>query len=103
MKLKDVLNEYSSKFPAYAGTWGPIGYKATPGNMVDPVSQGADEYVEDHLIDQTIDFIYRDYPELVQKKKIKRHLKWKLIVPFENGVKEIINRYSKLEKCDLMG
>ena len=42
MKLKDVLNEYASKFPTYAGTCGPIGYKATPGNKVDPVSQGAD-------------------------------------------------------------
>ena len=74
MKLKDVLNEYASKFPTYAGTWGPIGYKATPGNKVDPVSQGADEYIEDQLIDQAIDFIYRDYPELDQKRKIKRHL-----------------------------
>ena len=44
MKLKDVLNEYASKFPTYAGTWGPIGYKATPGNKVDLVSQGADVY-----------------------------------------------------------
>ena len=74
MKLKDVLNEFASKFPTYAGTWGPIGYKASPGNKVDPVSLGADEYIENQLIDQAIDVIYRDHPELVQKKKIKRHL-----------------------------
>ena len=74
MKLKDVLNEYASKFPTYAGTWGPIGYKASPGNKVDPVSLGADEYIENQLIDQAIDVIYRDHPELIQKKKIKRHL-----------------------------
>ena len=74
MKLKDVLNEYASKFSTYAGTWGPIGYKASPGNKVDPVSLGADEYIENQLIDQAIDVIYRDHPELIQKKKIKRHL-----------------------------
>lgn len=75
MKLQDVLQEYASKFPAYAGTWGPIGYKATPGNKIeDPVSSQVDSYIEDQLIDQVIDVIYRDYPELIQKKKIKRHL-----------------------------
>ena len=80
MKLKDVLNEYASKFPTYAGTWGPIGYKASPGNKVDPVSLGADEYIENQLIDQAIDVIYRDHPELVQKKKIKRHLITRLLI-----------------------
>ena len=75
MKLQDVIKEYASKFPAHAGTWGPIGYRTNPGNKnEDPVSAKVDSHIEDQLIDQAIDVIYRDYPELIQKKTIKRHL-----------------------------
>ena len=85
MKLRNVLFElqgattqYASKHvPGYASvsSWGIKGYRTTPGNVVDdPVSQTLDPYIEEQLIDQVIDVMYRDYPEMVQDKKVKRHV-----------------------------
>ena len=77
MKLKNVLTkEYASKHvPGYASTWGVKNYRTTPGNKVeDPVSQTLDPYIEEQLIDQVIDVMYRDYPEMVKDKKVKKHL-----------------------------
>ena len=85
MKLKNVLSElqgpttaYASKHvPGYASvaSWGVKDYRTTPGNKLDdPVSQTLDPYIEEQLIDQVIDVMYRDYPEMVKEKKVKRHL-----------------------------
>ena len=85
VKIKDVLVElqgpttaYASKHPpgnASVSPWGVKGYRTTPGNKFDdPVSQTLDPYIEEQLIDQVIDVMYRDYPEIVKEKKVKRHL-----------------------------
>lgn len=73
MKLQDVLKEYGSKWPTYSGTWGVKNYRA-PVKNVDPVSADVDPQIEQQLIDQIIDVMYRDYPEIVKDNKIKRHL-----------------------------
>ena len=77
MKLKNVLNEveYASKWPVFGGVWGVKNYRTTPGNKVDPVAAATlDPYIEEQLIDQVIEVMYRDYPEMVKEKKVKRHL-----------------------------
>ena len=104
MKLKDVLNEsYASKWPATDGSWGIKNYRTTPGNNVDPVSAATlDPYIEDQLIDQVIDVMYRDYPEIVRDKKIKRHIVQMVVGRVMKGeVKDIIdvdNFIKKLKK-----
>jgi hypothetical protein len=104
MKLKDVLNEsYASKWPATGGSWGIKNYRTTPGNNVDPVSAATlDPYIEDQLIDQVIDVMYRDYPEIVRDKKIKRHIVQMVVGRVMKGeVKDIIdvdNFIKKLKK-----
>ena len=83
VKLRNVLaevtgttNQYASKWiPGYTSSWGIKGYRTTPGNKLDdPVSQTLDPYIEEQLIDQVIDVMYRDYPEMVKDKKVKKHL-----------------------------
>ena len=86
VKLRNVLLEiipgkttaYASKHPpgnASVASWGIKGYRTTPGNAIDdPVSQVLDSHIEEQLIDQVIDVMYRDYPEMVKEKKVKRHL-----------------------------
>ena len=93
MRIGDVMIEYASKWPAYAGTWGVKNYRTTPGNKLeDPVAAVLDPYIEDQLIDQTIDVMYRDYPEIVKDKKIKRHLVQMLLGKVMAGeVKDIID------------
>jgi hypothetical protein len=70
-ELKGGTTQYASKFrPGYssASSWGIKGYRTTPGNKFDdPVSQTLDPYIEEQLIDQVIDVMYRDYPEMVGK------------------------------------
>ena len=68
-------------------------YRTTPGNKLeDPVAAVLDPYIEDQLIDQTIDVMYRDYPEIVKDKKIKRHLVQMLLGKVMAGeVKDIID------------
>ena len=77
-ELKGGTTQYASKFrPGYssASSWGIKGYRTTPGNKFDdPVSQTLDPYIEEQLIDQVIDVMYRDYPEMVKDKKVKKHL-----------------------------
>ena len=51
-----------------------------------------DPYIEQQLIDQTIDVMYRDYPEIVRDKKVKRHLVQMLLGKVMAGeVKDIID------------
>jgi len=103
MKLKSVLSELSGKTTAYASkyvpgnssvsSWGIKGYRTTPGNKLDdPVSQTLDPYIEEQLIDQVIDVMYRDYPEMVKDKKVKRHLVQMLVGKVMEGeVRDIID------------
>jgi len=102
MKLRDVLQEYGSKWPAYSGTWGIKNYRAVVKN-VDPVSAEVDPQIEQQLIDQIIDVMYRDYPEIVKDKKIKRHILQMVIgrvtagelqglVNFDNVIKRLKKR-----------
>ena len=85
MKLKNVLSELQGPTTAYASkhvpgnasvaTWGIKGYRTTPGGRLDdPVSAVVDPHIEEQLIDQVIDVMYRYYPEMVKDKKVKRHL-----------------------------
>ena len=86
MKLKNVLSEiipgkttaYTSKHApgnASVSNWGIKGYRTTPGGRLDdPVSAVVDPHIEEQLIDQVIDVMYRDYPEMVKDKKVKKHL-----------------------------
>ncbi len=85
MKLKNVLSELQGPTTAYASkhvpgnasvaTWGIKGYRTTPGNKLDdPATAVVDSYIEEQLIDQVIDVMYRDYPEMVKDKKVKKHL-----------------------------
>jgi hypothetical protein len=101
VKLKNVLaevdgttNQYASKWtPGYASSWGIKGYRTTPGNKLDdPVSQTLDPYIEEQLIDQVIDVMYRDYPEMVKDKKVKKHLIQMLVGKVMSGeVRDIID------------
>ena len=104
MKLKDVLNEsYASKLSEYASSWGVKNYRTTPGNNIESESAATlDPYIEDQLIDQVIDVMYRDYPEIVRDKKIKRHMVQMVVGRVMKGeVKDIIdidNFIKKLKK-----
>ena len=101
VKLRNVLaeitgttNQYASKWiPGYTSSWGIKGYRTTPGNKLDdPVSQTLDPYIEEQLIDQVIDVMYRDYPEMVKDKKVKKHLIQMLVGKVMSGeVRDIID------------
>lgn len=100
VKLRNVLaevdptNQYASKWvPGYVGSRAIKGYRTTPGNKLDdPVSQTLDPYIEEQLIDQVIDVMYRDYPEIVKDKKVKKHLIQMLVGKVMSGeVRDIID------------
>ena len=109
VKLRNVLAEFQGPTTAYASkhppgnasvaAWGVKGYRTTPGNRLeDPVSQVLDPHIEEQLIDQVIDVMYRDYPEMVKEKKVKRHLIQMLVGKVMAGeVRDVIdvNRFIK--------
>ena len=69
-------------------------------------SQTLDPYIEEQLIDQVIDVMYRDYPEMVQDKKVRRHLIQMLVGKVMAGeVRDIIDvdRFIKRLKNNAVG
>lgn len=83
MKLKDVLIEagwtgpytnFHGRAPALFSAYN-VGYRASPGNNVgDQAAATMDADRESHIIDRVIDKLYDEYPELIQNKRVKRHL-----------------------------
>lgn len=81
MKLKDCLLEEGwagAPNSNYAGAGRSLSsfgnmYRPSGGNIgIDPTTATLDKDIEAQLIDQAIDKLFWDYPELVQDKKIKR-------------------------------
>jgi|6_EtaG_2_1085325.scaffolds.fasta_scaffold20979_4 hypothetical protein len=85
MKLCKVLKEridggiggastgYLGRFPALQSVynWGYKGYYQ--GAQQDPQVE-LDQDQQNQLIDQAIDLMYSKYPEVIQNKKLKRHM-----------------------------
>tara|TARA_R110000744_G_scaffold9052_8_gene29485 strand:+ start:2873 stop:3223 length:351 start_codon:yes stop_codon:yes gene_type:complete len=80
MKLKDVLLREDGPYTNYHGQSHAIfssyntGYKPTPGNRApDKLTATLDADIERQLIDQAIDLLFNDYPNLMKDKQIRRH------------------------------
>ena len=83
MKLKDALLEvgqwsgpytnFTGRNPALFSSYN-VGYRPMPGNKVDDkLTATLDADIESQLIDQAIDKLYHEYPELIKDKKVRRH------------------------------
>jgi hypothetical protein len=83
MKLKDILDEagftgpytnFHGRAPALFSAYN-VGYRTVPGNNVgDQASDTMKSDKESHIIDRVIDRLYDEYPDLIQNKRVKRHL-----------------------------
>ena len=96
MKLCTVLKEridggigaastgYLGKFPSLASVynWGYKGYYA--GGDETPEVE-LDQNQQDQLIDQAIDLLYSRFPEVIENKKLKRHVLQMLIGKVTQG------------------
>ena len=84
MKLRDALlredgqwtgpyTNFHGQAPALFSSYNK-GYNPTPGNKVDDqLTRTLDADTETQLIDQAIEMLFNNYPNLVKDKQIRRH------------------------------
>ena len=96
MKLRSVIKEkidggigagstgYLGRFPALQSVynWGYKGYFT--GGEADPEVE-LDQQQQNTMIDQAIDLLYSTYPEVIENKKLKRHVLQMLIGKVTQG------------------
>ena len=96
MKLRSVIKEkidggigagstgYLGRFPALQAVynWGYKGYFT--GGEADPEVE-LDQQQQNTMIDQAIDLLYSTYPEVIENKKLKRHVLQMLIGKVTQG------------------
>jgi len=96
MKLRSVLKEridggigaastgYLGRFPALQSVynWGYKGYFT--GGEGDPEVE-LDQQQQNTMIDQAIDLLYSKFPEVIENKKLKRHVLQMLIGKVTKG------------------
>ena len=101
MKLRSVIKEkidggigagatgYLGRFPALQSVynWGYKGYFT--GGEADPEVE-LDQQQQNTMIDQAIDLLYSKFPEVIENKKLKRHVLQMLIGKVTQG--ELSNR-----------
>ena len=89
--LKDRVDEgigattgYLGRFPALQSiyNWGYKGYYQGPEQDLTPE---LDTSSQNQLIDQAIDLLYSRYPEIIENKKLKRHMLQMLIGKVTQG------------------
>ena len=121
MKLRDCLNEagswagppsYSNYHGGAAGKFTSYGSSYRPSVLThgdDPVSSKVDSDIERQLIDQAIDMLFNEYPELIQDKKVKRMHIQMLLGKITKGevsdlidVENFIKRLKKLKKIKVV-
>ena len=75
---------YLGKFPSLASVynWGYKGYYQGPEQDLTPELDTASQ---NQLIDQAIDLLYSRYPEIIENKKLKRHMLQMLIGKVTQG------------------
>ena len=96
MKLRSVIKEkidggigagssgYLGRFPGLQSVynWGYKGYYT--GNETDPEVE-LDQQQQNTMIDQAIDLLYSKFPEVIENKKLKRHVLQMLIGKVTQG------------------
>ena len=96
MKLRSVIKEkidggigagstgYLGRFPALQSVynWGYKGYFT--GGEADPEVE-LDQQQQNTMIEQAIDLLYSKYPEVIENKKLKRHVLQMLIGKVTQG------------------
>ena len=96
MKLRSVIKEkidggigagstgYLGRFPALQSVynWGYKGYFT--GGEADPEVE-LDQQQQNTMIDQAIDLLYSKFPEVIENKKLKRHVLQMLIGKVTQG------------------
>ena len=96
MKLKKVLeedSEWQSKGPttSYMGKWPGTfsvynwGYKGYYPGEEPALTAALDDESQNQLIDQAIDLMYSRFPEIMQNKKMKRHMLQMIIGQITQG------------------